>query len=78
MDVDTVFAIDASPVGVSVKKSTKAHLDAGLDLFAFMKIEKDEMVVYCYGFLIYSNLTNERQAAKTYGEGLMQVTAGMF
>lgn len=56
-------------------KSTISHLGYRLDLLACQTIGQVEVVGYYYCLLVFENLTMEGQKAKTYGEGVVQVTA---
>lgn len=78
MYMEMLLALNTSAQGLTVKKSTIPHLRSGLGVFACRAIGKEEMVGHYYGSLVYSDLIKDRHKTKTYGEGMLQVTADIF
>lgn len=51
------------------------NLDSGLALFAPRTVAREGHTRYYYYYIVYAGLSREQHKIKTYGQGLMQVTA---
>lgn len=72
------LALYTSSQGMTMIKSKTFCADAGLGLLESWAVGKEDVVKYHYEFLAYANLTKDAHKTKTYGDGVMQVSAKMF
>lgn len=63
---------------IAVSRSATTNPDSGLGLFAAWAIGKRRVVACYYGSMGCVSLTKTQHREKTYGDGLIQMTAETF
>lgn len=64
--------------GLSIRDSTIKHAQAGKGLFTTRFIAKGEEILTYYGVVVYKDLTEIGDGAKTYGTGMFQFSTEQF
>lgn len=78
LKAEMLLAVECSAIGVTLKKSSIQHPNAGRGVFAARPIGKGTVVGYYYGSLVYEDLSAAGSRLKTYGENIMKVTKATF
>lgn len=77
-DAESLPAVDCWAAGISLK--TSAILDKGAEQVVLVgsSVGAEEVVEYCYGPPVRSDLDREKQLKKIYQQGVMVVTVEQF
>ena len=78
LDVAALRTHECLHLGVSLRPSTIKSEKAGLGVFATRNFDRDEVVGYYYGALVYGDLAIDRKLTKRYGEGVLSVSSNDF
>lgn len=78
LDVDSMLAAECGALVVTIRKSGIPRPNAGLGLFTAKDFGTGKNIELYYGILVYSNLVNENQKWKAYGERIIPVTVQTF
>lgn len=76
--VRSLLSVDCGACGIVLKPSKIMHDSDGCGVFVGRPFGTRQIVGYCYGTLVYSNLTKQKQARKTYVDGIMSVSVADF
>lgn len=69
-----LLTMERSAIGVTLKNSDNAYLDAGQSVFVARAVGRGIIVRYCYVSLIYENLISSFIRFKTFEESRVKVT----
>ena len=78
VDVKALRALVALNRKVQLRPSTIKSESAGIGVFADDNFDKDHVVGYYYGSIVYGDIGEKRRLTKVYGEGVMAVTSADY
>lgn len=78
VDIRSLLSVESVTYGCRVSASSIKHDNAGVGVFTNRRIVEGEVVCYYYGTIVYHDLSGRKEIHKTYGEGVMGVTADRF
>lgn len=73
-----MFAVYRSAARIFLKKSGIQHEVVGQGVFAGLLVNTGQVVRYCLGSVVYTDIGGQKLLKKTHGESIMAMTVKQF